>query len=129
MARIGWRFEDPVEGSVQIMEINPNDGACPNYQKSLTKSTTTAPGAEAKALLFEGADQVTQFDFSGVILEKSQYDFLYTAWKKRHPVKLTDDLGRTFIIYFEGFTPSRKAPMTPAHPWRHTYQATTVVIG
>jgi hypothetical protein len=127
MARVGWKFEDSVEGTTEVMQINPNEGASPSYQKSLTKGTTSAPGAQAQALLFEGTDQPSQFDFSGVILEQSQYDFLYRAWAKRHPVKLTDDLGRTFIIYFETFQPKRKLSHT--HPWRHEYQATTVVIG
>lgn len=124
--RIGWKFEDPVEGTIEIMEINPNEGASPSYQKSLTKATTTAPGAEARTLIFEGTDQPPQFDFSGVILTKSQYDFLYRAWSKRHPVRLTDDLGRTFTIYFESFAPTRKRSKT--YPWRHEYQATTVVL-
>lgn len=127
MARIAWQFEDPVEGTVEFMEINPNEGASPNFQKSLTKSLTSAPGGESRALIFEGADQVTQFDFSGVILQQSQYEFLYNAWNKRHPVRLTDDLGRSFTIYFETFTPTRKLSRT--YPWRHDYQASTVIVG
>lgn len=124
--RIGWKFEDPVEGTTEIMEINPNEGASPTYQKNLTKATSTAPGAGAQALIFEGTDQPVQFDFSGIILTKTQYEFLYRAWSKRHPVRLTDDLGRTFTIYFETFSPTRKLSKT--YPWRHEYHASTVVI-
>ena len=126
MARIAWRFEDPVEGTTELMEINPNAGASPAYEKNLTKHTTTAPGADAAVIVFEGSDNVIQFDFSGVILTEAQYEFLYNAWRKRHPVKLTDDLGRSFVIYFESFKPTRKLSRT--YPWRHEYQATTVVI-
>lgn len=126
MARVGWRFEDAVEGTVQIMPINPNAGASPKYQKQLTKATTTAPGADAQPLIFEGADGVIQFDFSGVLLTQAHYEFVYNAWSKRHPVKLTDDLGRSFVIYFESFSPERQLSRT--YPWKHTYQATTVVI-
>ena len=127
MARIGWIFEDAVEGTTQIMSINPNEGASPSYQKSLTKATTTAPGEDARALIFEGTDQLPQFDISGVILTQAQYEFLYNAWNKRHPVKLTDDLGRTFLIYFESFQPKRKR--SRIYPWRHEYQASAVVLG
>lgn len=126
MARIAWRFEDLVEGTVLLMPINPNEGASPTYQKSLTKSTTTAPGGEAQCLIFEGADAVTQFDFSGVLLTQEHYEFVLNAWRKRHPVNLTDDLGRTFTIYFESFSPQRTLSRT--YPWKHTYQATTVIV-
>lgn len=126
MARIPWRFEDLVEGTVALMPINPNEGASPSYQKSLTKSTTTAPGAAARPLVFEGTDQVSQFDFSGVLLTQAHYQFLKDAWDKRHPVRLTDDLGRQFIIYFESFVPKRDLSRT--YPWKHTYQATTVIV-
>lgn len=122
MARIAWIFEDPTEGTTEFMQINPNEGASPAFQKNLTKKTTTA----GRALVQEGQDSVKQFDFSGVILQKSQYDFLYNAWNKRHPVLLTDDLGRQFTIYFESFSPTRKLSRT--YPWKHDYQATTVVV-
>jgi hypothetical protein len=126
MARIPWRFEDLVEGTVALMPINPNEGASPNYQKSLTKATTTAPGAEARPIIFEGSDQIIQFDFSGALLTQAHYDFVYDAWAKRHPVRLTDDLGRQFTIYFETFSPKRDLSRT--YPWKHTYQATTVIV-
>lgn len=126
MARIGWRFEDAVEGTVEIMPINPNAGASPKYQKQLTKATTTASGGQSQVVIFEGADQPTQFDFSGVLLTEAHYDFIYRAWSKRHPVRLTDDLGRTFTIYIESFAPARQLSHT--YPWKHTYQATAVVL-
>lgn len=126
MARIGWRWEDAVEGMVEIMPINPNEGASPKYAKQLTKTTTTAGGTQGQTIIFEGADQPIEFSFSGVILTQAHYDFIYRAWAKRHPVRLTDDLGRTFTIYLESFSPERKRSIT--YPWRHTYQATAVVL-
>lgn len=122
MARIAWIFEDPTEGTTQYMQINPNEGASPAFQKTLSTKTTTA----GRTLLQEGQDPAKQFDFSGVILTQAQYEFLYNAWNKRHPVRLTDDLGRQFTIYFESFTPTRKLSRT--YPWRHDYQATTVIV-
>lgn len=126
MARIGWRFEDVVEGTIEIMPINPNAGASPKYQKALTKATTSAAGTQGQVIVFEGADQPVQFDFSGVLLTEAHYDFVYRAWAKRHPVLLTDDLGRTFTIYIESFSPERQLSRT--YPWKHTYQATAVVL-
>lgn len=126
MARIAWTFVDPVASTTEYMSINPNAGASPAYQKNLAKSVTTAPGGEAQVLISEGADSIVQFDFSGVILTQAQYEFLLTAFQKRHPVELTDDLGRTFTIYLESFTPERQLSRT--YPWKHTYQASSVVI-
>lgn len=126
MARIGWRLEDAVEGTVEIFPINPNEGAAPKYAKQLTKTTTTAGGVQGQVIIFEGADQPIEFSFSGVLLTQQHYEFYYRAWSKRHPVRLTDDLGRTFTIYIESFTPTRVRSRT--YPWRHTYQATAVII-
>lgn len=123
MARIPWMFEDPTEGTVQYMPINPNAGASPSYQKNLTKKTTTA----GRVLVQEGQDSVAQFDFSGVLLTQAHYEFIYNAWAKRHPVRLTDDLGRTFVIYLESFSPRRQLSRT--YPWKHEYDATAVVLG
>lgn len=127
MARIAWRFEDRTEGTVEFMSLNPNEGASPAYTKTLTKEHTTAPGGARNVLIYEGADPVKEFPFSGVILTQAQYEFLYNAWNKRHPVQLTDDLGRVFVIYIESFTPRRVRSAT--YPWRHTYDASAVIIG
>lgn len=126
MARIPWRWEDTVEGTVLFMPINPNEGASPTYQKQLTKTQTTAPGADSRPIIFEGADAVTQFDFSGALLSEEHYNFVLNAWRKRHPIKLTDDLGRTFTIYMESFAPQRV--ISRIRPWKHTYQATSVIV-
>lgn len=126
MARIAWRFEDLIEGTIALMPINPNEGASPSYQKQLTKTTTTAPGADGRPIIFEGADQVSQFDFSGVLLTQDHYEFVLNAWRKRHPVRLTDDLGRQFMIYVESFQPKRVLSRT--YPWKHNYQATAVIV-
>lgn len=126
MPRIGWRFEDAVDGTIEIMPINPNAGASPKYQKTLTKATTTAGGVQGQVVIFEGADTPVQFDFSGALLTQAHYEFIYRAWAKRHPVRLTDDLGRSFTIYIESFSPERQLSRT--YPWKHTYQATAVVL-
>lgn len=122
--RIGWIFEDPVESTTLVMEVNPNSGASPDFKKTITKKVTTAPGG--RVLLFEGNDPPQQFDFSGVILTEGQYNFLYNAWSKRHLLRITDDLLRTFEVYFESFSPKRKVSAT--NRWRHDYSASTVIV-
>lgn len=126
MARIAWRWEDPTEGTVEFMSINPNEGASPSFKKTLTKETTTAPGGQGSLLIYEGADEPSEFAFSGVLLFQEQYEFLQIAWSKRHLVLLTDDLGRIFTLYLESFTPRRVRSKT--YPWRHTFDATAVIV-
>jgi hypothetical protein len=126
MARIAWRWEDPTEGTVEFMSLNPNEGASPTFAKQLTKETTSAPGALGSVLIFEGADQPTEFQFSGAILTQEQYEFLQRAWERRHLVLVTDDLGRVFQLYLETFNPRRVRSKT--YPWKHTYDATAIVV-
>jgi hypothetical protein len=126
MARIAWRWEDPTEGTVQFMSLNPNEGASPTFSKNLTKERTTAPGAQAGLLIYEGADKPAEFPFSGSILNQEQFEFLQTAWEKRHLLLLTDDLGRIFTLYLESFNPKRVR--SKSYPWRHTYDATAIVV-
>ena len=126
MARIAWRWEDLSDGSVVYMPINPNEGASPNYEKNLTTTTTTAPGNTGAVLIFEGADTPSEFSFSGVLLTQAHYEFIYNLWTKRHLLRLTDDLGRTFVVYLKTFAPARKLSYT--YPWKHTYQASAVIV-
>jgi hypothetical protein len=108
------------------MSINPNEGASPNYAKNLTKETSTAPGALGQSLIYEGADQASDFAFSGVLLTQEHYEFIQNLWMKRHLVQLTDDLGRRFVLYLETFSPKRVR--SARYPWRHTFDATAVVV-
>lgn len=126
MARIGWQFIDAVEATTETMEINPKDDASPTFEKALTKTSTTAGGSTGQVIVFEGADPPAQFNFSGTILTQSQYEFLQTAWEKRHLLTIVDDLGRSFTVYIESFNPKRGLSRT--YPWKHTYDMSTVVI-
>lgn len=122
MARIPWVFEDLVDNTVEFMALNPNEGASPTFLKTLNKVQTTT----GRTLIQEGQDQPQAFRFSGAILTEAHYMFLLRAWEKRHLVRLTDDLGRTFTIYMETFEPSRIRSAT--YPWRHTYQASAMIV-
>lgn len=126
MARIPWRWEDLTDGTVLYMPLNPNEGASPSYEKTLTKQTTTAPGLAGSTIISEGADTPPSFSFSGVILTQEHYEFILNLWSKRHLLRLTDDLGRSFTLYFETFSPKRVR--SSSYPWRHTYEASTVVV-
>lgn len=121
-ARVAWQFYDPVLDITERMEINPNDGASPEYKKNISKKTTSV-GAP---LIFEGADDLSQFAFSGAILTEGQYNFLKNAWNKRYIIQITDDLGRVLRVYIESFSPKRKH--SHKYPWRHDYSASAILV-
>lgn len=123
--RIPWVFYDPVLDETLNMEVNPNSGASPDFKKNTTKKVATAPGAPT--LVFQGNDEPTTFSFSGVILLEAHYNFLYNAWAKSYPIQITDDLGRTWTIYLETFSPKRK--LSRIYPWKHEYSCEGVLVG
>lgn len=119
-----WLFYDPVEDETYTFEINPNDGGSPQFAKKITDQSTVAPGG--KTLLFEGADEVQTLEFSGVILEQTQYDAFRLWWAKRRQIKVTDDLEREYWVYIKTFAPKRERAIH--HPWKHSYSVTAVIL-
>lgn len=124
MARVAWLFTDTVVPATYSWPVNPNDGASPSYRKKISHQSTLAP--DSAALVYEGQGDPVQFSFSGTILTEEQYSAFVTWWKKRYPVRITDDLGRTFDVVFVDFEPKRVRSST--YPYRHTYQANCLVL-
>lgn len=121
---VRWKFDDPITLETWIWEVNPNEGGTPTYKKQMTYTQTTAP--DGKTLVFEGADEPQTLTFSGTLLSQSQLDTLVTWYKKRHQIKLTDDLGREFWIYITGFAPKRIR--NASQPWKHTYEINATIV-
>lgn len=124
MAVVRWTFDDPVTLDHYQFEVNPNDGGSPTLAKNFQYSNTSAP--DGKTVVFEGRDKVQQIEFSGVILEQSQYDAFVTWWNHRNQVLITDDLGRQFFIVIEQFVPTRRR--SAMHPWKHDYKISATIV-
>lgn len=122
--RVPWRFYDPTVPEEWELQVNPNDGGTPANKKTITYQNTSAP--DGLTLMFEGRDEVEQLAFSGVLLHQEQLQLFQTWFKKRHQVRLTDDLGRVFWVYITSFEPKRVR--SRSHPWKHQYQATATVL-
>lgn len=117
MARIAWTLTDPVTAATYDLEINPNQGGTPSYNKNIQYQATAAP--DGKVLMFEGRDEPKTMSVSGVILSQTLLDALVTWYEKRYAIEVEDDLGRTFKIYITSFQPQRE--FSVSHPWRHSY--------
>lgn len=124
MAVIRWNFYDPVTLESVDFEVNPNTGGTPDHKKNIQTQATAAP--DGGTLLMEGRDQVQQSQFSGTLLTQSQLD-MFTSWfNKRHPIRMTDDLNRQFIIYITEYTTQRQRAVH--YPYKHTYTVTYLVV-
>lgn len=126
MAVNKWLFQDLVTLDEYQFEINPNDGAAPSRQKRTTQSSSSAPGALGKPLLFEGRDDLDRFDFSGTLLTQAQFDALNEWYDKRYLVRVTDDFLIERNIYIEGV--SFKRLRKHNHPWAHTFDVKALWI-
>ena len=124
MPVVRWEFEDPVTLDTYEFEINPSSGGSPAYQKSFQYQATAAE--DGKTLIFEGRDQVQKINFSGTILTEEHFNAFITWWQKRYQVNITDDLGRTFSIVLESFTPTRERAVL--HPWKHSYEVSATIV-
>lgn len=116
-----WTLYEPVTGSTYTVEINPNEGGTPGYERALTVSSTLAGATVA----MEGEATPQRIECSGAILDRSHLAGLAGVFKARRQVLLTDDLGRQWWVYPESFTPDRKRSR---REWRHDYQMRFLIL-
>ncbi len=124
MPVIRWTLTDPTDSSTYQFAINPSSGGSPQYEKTITTENTTAPGGNV--LLFEGSDVPRTTSISGTILSLAHYQAMVTWYQKRHPVVMTDDLGRSLTIYIKSFKPQRKRSVS--HRYLHDFTADLVIL-
>jgi len=124
MALVRWKFTDPVNLDEYEFEINPSAGGSPAIQKTFQYQNTSAP--DGKTIIFEGRDQVQKIEFSGRLLSEAQYTAFETWANKRYQVQIEDDLGRSFYIIIESFTPTRVRRRS--HPWTHDYSISATIV-
>jgi hypothetical protein len=117
-----WRLFDGTD--TYVFDVNPNEGGTPTFEKNILEESTAAP--DGLTLIFEGAEKPKPFNFSGVILEQSQYEAMLEWYQKRRQVRVTDDLGRQFWIYIKKFEATRGWRVS--HPWRHTFSIEATVV-
>jgi hypothetical protein len=121
---VRWVFEDPNTLDTYEFAINPSEGGSPSYDKTISYQATSAP--DGKLVSFEGRDQPQTIEFSGVLFTEAEYNAFVEWWDKRYQVQVTDDLGRSFYIQINSFTPTRKRAIQ--HPWKHDYTVTATVV-
>lgn len=121
---VRWIFYDPGTAETHVFSINPKSGGSPGYKKTFTFANTAAP--DGKTLVFQGRAEVQNLVFEGTILEQADLDAFVTWWQKQNQIVVTDDLGRTFSIIIQEFTPKRERAVHS--PWKHSYSCSAVIV-
>ena len=129
--RVAWRFYDPVEDEEYFMPVNPNaDSGSIGISKNITYSSSSLVwrgGIEPIYLniVYENVDEPKQFSFSGMVYTAEDYMNLLYWSNKKNFIELTDDLDRTFEIYFSKFSIDRQK--SRKFPWKHSYNIQSFV--
>lgn len=129
--RTAWRFYDPVEDEEYFMPVNPNtDSGSIGISKNITYSSSSLVwrgGIEPIYLniVYENVDEPKQFSFSGMVYTAEDYMNLLYWSNKKNFIELTDDLDRTFEIYFSTFSIDRQK--SRKFPWKHSYNIESFV--
>lgn len=121
---VRWNFLDTTTSTTYEFAINPSNGGNPVYKKNIAQQNTVAPGG--KTLLFEGADSPQELSWDGTVLTQAQHEMFITWFQKRHQVQLTDDLGRSFMIYITEYTPTRQRSIH--YPYKFSYNMKAIVV-
>lgn len=121
---VRWKFFDPVDSTTTAFEVNPNEGGSLLLEKPIVARSTVAQGGVT--ILFEGNKPVQQIVFSGILYSETALNVMVDMFAKRHQIRLTDDLGRQFMIFIDKFEPKR---VRARHsPWKHTYTITATIV-
>lgn len=124
MPVVRWQFADPVSLETYTFSINPSSGGSPSYGKTFDFANTAGP--DGKVLVFQGRDKVKKLSFDGKILTEDDYNAMILWFNKRNQITLTDDLGRTFTIIIEEFSPKRER--ASSSPWKHSYTVSASIV-
>lgn len=119
-----WIFEDPVDSTTAIFNLNPLSGGTPKEERKLVSHNTVAAGG--RTVLMEGSKAPRTITFSGNISDEEQYNIYVTWFNKRHQIQLTDDLGREYMIMITRFSPRRVRRGNRF--WRHSFDVEATVV-
>lgn len=119
-----WRLESLDGQESYEFAINPNDQSSPIPTRDIQWSWTRAGFTGLRA-----GRGPHRWEFSGVLRSKAQFDaFKYWVGRKEK-VRLTDDLGRGYLLRLMSFKPRQEGGYRGANvPWRHEYSMECLVF-
>lgn len=134
MERKAWSVYDPVLDETVYLEVNPSeDSGSHGINKSIIYaapiSTFVSSSGHLKVdamLIAEGPAERESFQYNGTVYTEAQFNMMRALSNKGYPVEMTDDLGRTFLVYITAFEPKRERSVK--FKWKHTYTLAGLVI-
>lgn len=121
---VRWTFLDPNTSTTTEFEVNPQEGGSLPLEKNITSHSTVA--YDGATILMEGNEPPQEMTFSGNVYTHAAYLNMVTMFSKRHQIQITDDLGRTFMVYFTNFEPKRVRSRN--YSWKHSYVVTALIV-
>lgn len=119
-----WHFHDPVTNDFWIVPINPDSMTSPFPQRQFSYGMGKLGGIER---VREAIPTPMDWQFGGVIRTRSHHDQLEAWAKVPNPIRITDHLGRIFLVQLTKFLPSERRP-TPRVSWRMRYTMNGLVL-
>lgn len=133
MARIPWRFEDPITLDVYALPVNPNsDNGSHSFTRNVNYEVVagmyqTAAGDDTiDTMVFESGVEQKTFSYKGFVYNQEQYDNFNEWTSKGYPFEIYDDLGRGFLVYISRFVYSRVR--SNQFPYKHSYEMQGIIL-
>lgn len=122
-----WKITDPYDTNpltnTYKFPRNPREMTSLHQERAISSMSTTAH----TILLFEGQTPAKQWQFSGPILDKSDYDNLrHWVYDRKRRLILNDHFGRDISLVFVSLdaVPKRRS----GYYYSHEYTATALVL-
>lgn len=133
MSRTAWHFYDPHTTEEYFWPVNPNTDSGSHAQNKSTNYIVSAGFYEnssnehniAELINVQSVDQ-SVFSYDGNVYTLDQLNALDYWSSKDHELELTDDLGRTFLIYVTKFSYSRVR--SRQFPYKHSYNISGIIL-
>lgn len=124
MAWYRWKFYDPETTATWTVPINPSSVNEGEYSKNILEESTVS--IDGDVMIVEGSDVATTMEFEGTMLTKEHHDAFIEWFRKRYPVRITDDFGYSTWVYITSYSPQRVRSSVQA---KRTYTVRAFVLG
>lgn len=121
-----WIFDDGA-GDTYTVPVNPNKMTTLYAAKAISTRTTTA--IDGNTLFFQGRTPVTDWQFAGVLFDKTHYDALYRWVYQKGRITITDHFNRKIacvLTLLDAAPPEQGRSIR--HYWLHQYTVKALVI-
>jgi hypothetical protein len=134
MSRRGWILYDPTTSEIYTLPTNPNaDNGSFNISKGSgytlsglsSYQDTSGNFRFGDTLIHQRPGEQRQFSFEGNVYSLSELEALETWVRKPRAVHLTDDLNRTFVVFFRELRPKR---VRSNNHEKHSYTISGLVL-